>query len=373
MRRLLLLSGSIVFLDTMFFAALTPLLPHYADRFELSKAGAGVLAASYPTGVLVGALPSGFAAVRFGLKRTAVGALLTMAGTTVAFGFAGSIVVLDAARFAQGLASACAWTASLAWLLAAAPRERRGEMIGAALGVAIVGALFGPVLGGVASVTSTRAAFSVVGAGALALAVWALATHEPPPRPGQSLAVLWRSLHDPRMVAGIWLVALPALMFGTLSVLAPLRLAALGFGAVAIGAVYLVSAGFEAAAAPLLGRVSDRRGRRLPITVGLIASTAVTVLLPWPAWGGLLAAFVIAAGTCFGTFWVPAMSLLTDTAEALGLDHAMALALVSLAWAPGQAVGAAAGGSLAHASSDAVPYLLLAGACLLTLVAVRRR
>jgi predicted MFS family arabinose efflux permease len=229
------------------------------------------------------------------------------------------------------------------------------------------------VLGGAASVTSPRAAFSVVGGGALVLALWALTTKAPSPRQGQSLVVLWRSLREPRIAAGIWLVALPALMFGTLSVLAPLRLSALGFGAVAIGAVYLLSAGFEAAAAPLVGRVSDRRGRRLPIVIGLIASAAVTAVLPWPPWGALLAVVVITAGTCFGMFWVPAMSLLTDTAEGLGLDHAMAFALVSLAWAPGQALGAAVGGAVARASSDAVPYLVLGGFCLLTLAAVRRR
>jgi hypothetical protein len=42
-RRLLFLVGGIVFVDTMFFAALTPLLPDYVDRYDLSKAGAGVL------------------------------------------------------------------------------------------------------------------------------------------------------------------------------------------------------------------------------------------------------------------------------------------------------------------------------------------
>ena len=47
MRRLLLLVGAIVFVDTMFFAALTPLLPQYAEELGLSKAGAGLLAASY--------------------------------------------------------------------------------------------------------------------------------------------------------------------------------------------------------------------------------------------------------------------------------------------------------------------------------------
>jgi MFS family permease len=372
-RRLLLLTGSIVFLDTMFFAALTPLLPHYAHRFDLSKAGAGVLSAAYPAGVLAGGIPSGVATVRLGVRRTVVGALLIMAVTTVTFGFADSIWLLDGARFAQGIASACAWTAALAWLLAEAPRDRRGELIGTALGVAIVGALFGPVVGGVASYTGTGAAFSAIGAGGLVLTVWAVLTPAPEPRRGQSLRLLWRSLRNPRIGGGLWLVALPALMFGALSVLAPLRLSQLGYGAVAIGAVFLVSAAFEAAVAPAVGRLSDRRGGRLPITMGLVGSAAVTALLPWPHWGLALAVVIVFAGMSFGTFWAPAMSLLMEEGEALGLDHALSFALVNLAWAPGQTLGAAAGGAVARASSDAVPYLAFTGACLLTLLVVRRR
>ena len=65
MRRLLLLTGAIVLVDTMFFAALTPLLSHYVDDFHLGKAGAGVLQAMYPAGALVAqdtgtAMPSAF-------------------------------------------------------------------------------------------------------------------------------------------------------------------------------------------------------------------------------------------------------------------------------------------------------------------------
>ena len=65
MRRLLLLVGAIVFVDTMFFAALTPLLPQYAEELGLSKAGAGLLAASYALGALVGGIPGGISAARF--------------------------------------------------------------------------------------------------------------------------------------------------------------------------------------------------------------------------------------------------------------------------------------------------------------------
>src|SRR6059036_1559938 len=163
MRRLLLLVGALVFVDTMFFAALTPLLPQYADRFDLSKAGAGVLAGAYPAGVLLGAIPSGLISVRIGVKRTVLAGAVLMAATTVAFGFADSIGVLEGARFAQGLASALTWSAGQAWLVAAAPPERRGELIGSALAAAIVGAMFGPVLGGIAAEAGSGVTFAGVG------------------------------------------------------------------------------------------------------------------------------------------------------------------------------------------------------------------
>ena len=60
MRRLLLLACAIVFLDTTFYAAMTPLLPHFEDEYDLTKTGAGVLAAAYPAGTFLGALPFGY-------------------------------------------------------------------------------------------------------------------------------------------------------------------------------------------------------------------------------------------------------------------------------------------------------------------------
>ena len=52
LRRLLLLASAIVFIDAMFFAAIVPLLPQFVDEFDLSKTGAGILAAAYPAGTL---------------------------------------------------------------------------------------------------------------------------------------------------------------------------------------------------------------------------------------------------------------------------------------------------------------------------------
>jgi MFS family permease len=365
-RRLLLLVGGIVFVDTMFFAALTPLLPDYAEEFDLSKAGAGVLAAAYPIGALVGSIPGGIAASRFGARGTALAGLLMIAVTTFIFATGDSILVLDLSRFAQGFGSALAWTAGLAWLVSEAPAARRGQTIGTAMAAAIVGALFGPVLGGIASVVGQGPAFGAAGLVAIGLAIWGALTHAPKPTEPQPLSMLFGALRNRAIALSIWFVLLPALLFGALGVLAPLRLEVLGFTAVAIGVLWLCTAGLEAIANPAIGRLSDRIGRFGPMRASALASAVVTSLLPWPNYGWLLAALVVLGGLSFGSFWTPAMALLSDEAEAEGLDYAYAFTLISLAWAPGHALGSAGGGALAEITSDTVPYLLLGAACLLT-------
>jgi len=371
MRRLVALVGAVVFLDTMFFAALAPLLPHYADEFDLSKASAGVLAGAYPAGVLVGGIPSGVLASRIGVRRTLILGLLFLAATTVTFGLAHSVWLLDVARFVQGIGSACAWTAGFTWLVDTAPSDRRGGLIGTTLGVAIAGALFGPVLGAIASVIGTAPAFSAVGGIAIVLAVWAARTPAPRPREPQPLRALAHALRARAVLVGLWCILLPALGFGALGVLAPLSLHDLGMSSVAIGAVWLVTAGGEATLAPIVGRVSDRRGRLFPLRLGLAASAVAAAILPWPENAFVLAVVVFLAGNSYGTFWAPAMAWLSDAADERGLEPAYAFALINLAWAPGQALGAAGGGAIASATSDAVPYLTFSALCVVTLAALR--
>lgn len=371
MRRLLYLTSAIVFFDTLFFAALTPLLPHYADALGLGKTGAGVLSAAYPAGALVGAIPSGIVAARFGVKPTVLAGLSAVALCTVLFGLATEAWQLDLARFLQGVASAFSWTGALAWLVAAAPAGRRGALIGSAFATAVGGALFGPVLGGIASLAGTGWTFGVIGVASLGLVAWAAATPAARPEQPQPLAMLGRAFRDRRMVGAFWFVVLPALLFGVVSVLAPLRLSALGLGSVGISVVFICSAGCEVVNNVLVGRASDRYGPLRPIHVGLAASIVVAALYPWPDRWIVLALVVICGGVAFGTFFTPGMTLLSQLSEQRGLDYGYTFALVNLAWAPGQALGAAGGGAIAHATRDAVPYLILSAVCAVTLAGLR--
>jgi MFS family permease len=370
MRRLLALSCSIVLVDTIFFAALSPLLPRFAEELDLSKAESGLLVATYALGGVLGAIPSGLVATRLGVKATVALGLALVAVTSVLFGIVTEYWLLDLTRLAQGIASAFCWTGALAWLVDATPPERRGETIGIAMSAAIVGALLGPVLGAAAVHFGRLEAFSGVAALATALAVLALRTPSPPPEERQPLRLMLVALRERTVLAGMWLLMLPALLFGTLSVLAPLQLDLLGWGALGIAATFAVSALVEACLSPAVGRWSDRRGRLAPIQFGLAASLAVCLTISWIDQRIALSIVVVCAGIAFGTFWTPSMALLSDGWEAAGVGHALGFALMNFAWAPGNVIGSAAGGALAEAGGDLVAYSVLAALCVLTLAGV---
>jgi MFS family permease len=370
-RRLFALVAAVVFLDTMFYGSIAPLLPTFADEHDLSKTAAGVLSASYAAGTLIGSFPSGWLAARIGPRATLVIGLGLIFSSSVVFALAESIALLDIARFAQGLGGACAWTGGLAWLMAEAPAERRGEVIGSALAAAIAGALFGPVLGGAAVATSRELVFGVVAALAALLAIRARAMPRPSVTDEGGSSVL-ATILQPRVLAGFWLVALPALASGVINVLVPLHLDELGAGGIAIGAIFLAAAGVEAALAPFVGRFSDRRGRALPILAGLVVAALLVPVQALPDATWLAAAAVIALVAGMALFWGPAMALLSDAAEQAGLNQGYAFALVNFAWAGGQVLGGSGGSTLAEATEDLIPYLAVTALFVATLAVLLR-
>src|SRR2546430_1875052 len=261
MRRLLLLVCALVAVDTMLYAALTPLLPHFADDLHLSKTGAGVLVAAYAAGAPLAGLPRDLATPR--------------------------------------------------------------------------------------------------------LAV--------PPHPElPSAAALRRAVRSSLFLGGLLLMALPSLLWGVLSTLAPLQLADFGWGAAAIGAVWLVGAAFEAALSPLAGRMVDRRGVLVPVQLALAVGAVVSVGLAVGPRPLVYVPLLIAASGAYGVLFTPAFALIADGAERSGLPQGMAFGLMNAAWASGALIGPAVGVAVAAATGDIVPFLVSAVLCAAALAMVRR-
>jgi MFS family permease len=357
----------------MFYAAITPLLPYYKHHFDLTKSAAGVLAAAYPLGTLLFALPGGWLAARIGVRPTVLVGLALMVVSSIAFAFAQTVVVLDAARFLQGVGGAASWAGGLAWLILREQGSRRAELIGTALAAAIAGALLGPVLGTLATLTSPKLIFSLVGALGIVLALFTVTEPAPGPSGGHGLSALRPALRDSRLLLGMWLTTLGGLLFGTMAVLAPLRMDHLGASNVTVGAAFLIAAAGAGISSPIVGRIADRSGWRKPVRVGLLCSAGFTILLPLPESAALLFVVVVAADPAFGSYYAPAGGMISAGAERFGLDQGYAFGLFNLAWGLGQVLGDAGSAGVAQATTDAVPYALLSATCLLTYIGVSRR
>jgi len=371
MRRIVAITGTIVFLDAMLFGAIIPLLPHFADRYDLSKLEAGLLLGAYGGGALVGGVPGGMLVSRVGPKRGVLAGLVVLSLASLAFALAGGPLALGLARFVQGLSSATTWAGALAWVAVSVERERRGQALGTVFGLAVLGFVCGPMFGGVADLVGIRASFVGVALVAAALAA-ALAVVGAPPREPARPGGVGRALRDRAFIGGLWLNTLPALFFGTLDVLVPLLFDDAGYGALAIAAVFVTAGAVEVVVNPVVGRISDRRGRLLPVRVALAASIAVAIAFALATEPRVVAVLVVAASVTFGGFYTPGMALVSDRADRAGLSQGIGFGVTNTAWAVGALIGPALGGALADVFGDPVPYLLAAALCAVTLLAARR-
>jgi MFS family permease len=385
--------------ESSLYAAVTPVLPHYQSMLHTSKAAVGLLAASYTLGLLPGSVLGGWLAARLGVRRTTLIGLVAFAFAVAGFGFAADLVTLDLLRVIQGVACGLIWGGALTWVIAVTPVRRRGATLGSVIGAATLGTLIGPLLGTVAVATSTELVFSAVGLISLGLAGWAQRHPDPTPvrnaadrpvdgsgartgdRPARSAGrpradARPRRLTSPTargFVLGGWMIMLEAMTFGAANVLIPLRLARFGASGILIGAAFVGAAALSTVLSPLIGRITDRRGPRRPITIGLLGSAILIPLLVLPHSPVLLAILAaIALGGPMTGYMIPAVSTMTESAERLGIALVVASTLFNLAYAAGETIGAPGAAVLSEATSDAVPLLGLGALMLLTLIPARR-
>ena len=124
---------------------------------------------------------------------------------------------------------------------------------------------------------------------------------------------------------------------------------------------------------PVVGRISDRRGRLVPIRFGLVAGAVFLVAIPIPESAAVVAVLFVCVVLANGSFWAPAMALLSDEVERARVQQGYAFAFTNIAWSAGVLVGNGGGGAVAEATADWVSYAVVAVLFVVTFATLTRR
>lgn len=348
-RKLLFLCCAVVFLDTAFFAALTPLLPDFKREFGLSEASAGILSGSYAAGALVFALPGGWYSARFGPRFAVLTGLVGIGIFSPIFGFASSIWLLDLSRFLQGASGALMWAGAMSWIVIAGSNERRGALLGTVIAAATVGELLGAPLGALAHEVGLEAVFGAVAAVSVILIVLTLTNPRVKADRPQPISEAFAAAKSSGLASAGWILAAPSFAFGVLVVVAPLRLDDLGGDALLIAGAFATGSLVETILGPLVGRLSDRVGRTRPYRIGMVIGVIGILGVGIAASISLVFAAVVMCAFSAGMAFAPSITLIADSATSAGIAQGYASGLSNVAWGGGQMLGAVGGGALAAA------------------------
>jgi MFS transporter, DHA1 family, tetracycline resistance protein len=368
-----------VFLDLVGFGIVIPLLPLYAERFGAGPVGAAWLLAIYSLMQFLFAPWWGRLSDRVGRRPVLLVGLFGAAASYLAFGLAGSLTTLFAARALNGIMGANVGVAQAYIADVTDPRDRaRGMgMIGAAFGL---GFIFGPALGGILSRYGLAAPF--VGAAALAalngILAWyrlpeslppeARAAERPPSGLTARLATVFaagprlRRLYLAGFLATLALAAVEAIV----GLWAVRRWAAtpemVGYGFALIGVIAAAAQGLMVG--PLVRRLGERRSALMGLGILAVAMAAIPAAPTLPL--VVLALALWAVGHAAAT---PAISAMVSQ-QGGATDQGRLLAASQSLSALGRVLGPWWGGvALAHVGL-AAPYLGAAAVSLLALAVI---
>ena len=286
-----LIGGLAIFSSTL---SKTPVLPLFALSLDASPAEIGwIVVASTIPGILV-SYPAGALSDHLGKRRVLLASLFVFASAPFLYLVIETAWQLMAVRFYHGFATAIFGTVASA-AIAERYTTDRAARLSTYSSVTIVGRSIAPFLGGtlisLASFGAVYLACAVSGVLALAAGLL-LRDGTPPPAQKLELPHFWASLRTVLRDRGIMLVsaveAAQYLVFGAIEAFLALYASSLGIPAWQIGVILGVQLVSIVFAKPLMGRVSDRVGRRRVILPGLLIGAASVVLIPFaPSFIGL--------------------------------------------------------------------------------------
>jgi MFS family permease len=353
------------FLFAFSYSLLVPILPKYAEGFQVSYTLIGVLLAGDSIGMLLSDLPSGVVMRRLGQKRSMIiGLILAGASTSMLF-WAPTIAWAIAFRMVAGMGNSLYTVSRHFYLTEMTPVRSRGRVISTFGGVFRFGRFLGPLAGGaVALLLGLRASFLSFGAiciVALLIVIFflphveALRVHAPTARPQGGL--FWhvlRTHYRSLATAGMGYLFFQIIRSGPVTLIPLYGTFFLHLDVQTIGMIIGFSSGLDMLLFYPAGLLMDRWSRRYTIITSCLCITAGVALVPLAQTAVILLLSGMVAGFGNGLGSGTMMTMGADLSPETGRSDFLG------AWSMVGDVGSASGPLLTGKLADLMPLPLTA-------------
>jgi MFS family permease len=333
---LIVLNLSLVtFLVLLGLSMVAPILPTYAESFQVSYTLVGFVVSSFAVTRMVLDLPAGLLSRRFDKKKIMVSGLVLISTSSVLAGFAPNYSTLVIARMIEGAGSALYVTTATVFLAQISGDEKRGQWMSLYMGMLLLGAIFGPTFGGIIADTyDIRAPFfayaMITGLAVIPTSVLPKLANSGDVSFPLSPAGILRDMREVLSNPSFLLVTFAAfttffLRTGVRTTLVPLFAANnLGLNPSAIGLVLTIGGITTALTITPMGSISDKIGRRTPLALCLILTAGVTLLIPFSVDLFTISLILALYGAVIG-FSGPTAAYVTDLSPQNKLEISMGL------------------------------------------------
>ncbi|MFW9962675.1 MAG: MFS transporter [Candidatus Sifarchaeia archaeon] len=325
----------VTFLVLLGLSMVAPILPTYAESFQVSYTLVGFVVSSFAVTRMVLDMPAGLLSRRFDKKKIMISGLVLISTSSVLAGFAPTYGILVIARMIEGAGSAFYVTTATVFLAQISGEEKRGQWMSLYMGMLLLGAIFGPTFGGIIADTyDIRAPFFayaiITGLGVFpTITLPKLANSANASsflKRGEILSDMREVLSNPSFLLVTFAVFTTFfLRTGVRTTLVPLFAANnLGLDSAAIGLVLTVGGITTAITITPMGSISDRIGRKIPLALCLVLTAVITLMIPFSTDLLTLSIALAIYGAVIG-FSGPSAAYVTDVSPQDKLEISMGL------------------------------------------------
>jgi multidrug resistance protein len=352
---------SALFVDSLLYSIVVPILPAYAKHLGTSTAAIGVLFAAYAIGLLATTVPLGTLSDRVGRRLPMLVGSAGVIVSTLAFAFATSYPLLVTARFVQGVAAAAVWTAGIALIADHVPAQRHGRAMGTAMAFMSAGLIAGPPIGGFLVHFGHRVPFLVAAVAAGVNGVFQFVVVRDSHDRASATRTIRQLLGERRLVLVVSAVALAAAALSMLEPIMPLVLTGrFAVGAALIGVLFGAATLANGVSSPAAGALADRLPRPLLLAAGLVIMGITMPFLAVPKSLVTVTALMIGFAIANSFVIVPALPELARVADSHGGSvYATTYATFNIAYGVGMVAGPVGGGFVASHLSATTAFACL--------------